>query len=356
MRTAGILLVLALAAGALRAEPYLAMRSGLSCSSCHVNRTGGGGRTAYGAGFGATTLPARPEPALFDGALGERVRAGADFRAAYVGRFPDPGKYLGEYRTREANLYLTLDLLPERLTLYFDEHVAPGGASGREAFALVAARKGGLYAKAGRFFLPYGLRLLDDDAATRRFTGFTFESGDQGIEVGGVARGLSWAVAATNGNGGASEIDNGKQFTASVSWVRPGWRAGASVSTNDRAGPEKRNVGGLWGGFRSGPVVGLAAVDVLRDTASDGGRRRGTVGHGELDCTLLEGVTVRAWTGRFDPDGRVSGDDRRQIGAGIDWTPAPGLQLRLWGRRRGAPADVPGGRDDELAAEVHVYF
>ena len=68
------------------------------------------------------------------------------------------------------------------------------------------------------------------------------------------------------------------------------------------------------------------------------------------------GVTVRAWTGRFDPDGRISGDDRRQIGAGIDWTPVPGLQLRLWGRRRGAPADVPGGRDDEAAAEVHVYF
>src|SRR6185503_9294188 len=155
---------------AARAEPYLAVRAGLSCASCHLNRTGGGGRTAYGAGYGAATLPARwfPAETLFDGAVGERLRLGADGRAGYVGHLPESGPYLGEFRVFEANLYGAVNLLPERLAFYLDERVAPGSAANREAFALLSSHRAGMYAKAGRFFVPFGLRLLDDDAATRR--------------------------------------------------------------------------------------------------------------------------------------------------------------------------------------------
>ena len=62
-------------------EPYLAVRTGLKCSACHVNRTGGGMRNDFGAAYAGGTLPMTTEGFQFQNrALNDFIKMGADFR------------------------------------------------------------------------------------------------------------------------------------------------------------------------------------------------------------------------------------------------------------------------------------
>jgi hypothetical protein len=293
---------------------------------------------------------------LFDGVITERVRLGSDLRGGYAGTFQENGPYVGEFRLTGANLYLTVDLLPDRLTLYADEKMAPGGAVNREAFALLRGERAGLYVKLGKLFLPYGLRLQDDDAVTRRFTGFNFNNQDVGVEVGAESHGWSGSLGISNGNGGGSEVNNGKQLSWVGAYARPGWRAGLSASSNDLPGDATRKLGGAFLGASGGPITVLAEVDTIRDDAGLGTATRSSVGHVELDWTPHRGFLVRVWRGRYDPDRDTDGDRQDQTGAGIDWTVWPGLQVRSYYRARSGSAETAGTTDDQAVAELHLFF
>ena len=360
MRWPPAALALALtASGIARAEPLFAARTGLGCASCHLNRTGGGGRTAYGAGYGAQMLPWKKLASghgLFDGAIGERVRIGLDARGGYLATLRDPGPYIGEAKLSEADVDLAVDLLRNRLLIYLDEHVAPGGASSREAFALYTIERAGFYVKGGRFFLPFGLRFQDDEAATRRATGFTFESADVGAEVGADDGRWSTALSITNGTSGGAEGDNGKQYSWTGARVFSLGRLGLSLSTNDLPARAHRTVAGAFGTFRAGPVVVLAEADVIHDDDGTNPQRRGGAGHLELDALAHAGLTLRAFAGASDLDRNDGISRSTQWGVGVDWTPLPGLQVRGLYRARDGPSSVPGAKDDQAVVEAHVYF
>lgn len=352
-------LAIGIASSAAYAEPYLAVRTGLGCDACHVNRTGGGARTAYGAGYGAQTLPWKklaPAHGLFDGAIGDRVRIGLDGRGGYTGTFRDDGPYIGTAEIAEANVYLSVQLLPDRLSAYIDERLAPGGATAREAFLLYAFSVHALYVKGGKFFLPFGLRFQDDDYATRRGTGFTFDTSDVGAEIGFDDGRWTSALSVTNGTAGAAEQDNGKQYTWTGShlWTRA--RVGASVSTNDLPAGARRTVAGVFGAFRAGPVVVLAEVDGIQDEDGAAPERPGRAGQLEVDLSAHDGLTVRGFAGSYDLDLDDSVSSITQWGAGVDWTPLPGLQVRILYKVGGGPASVPAGRDDRAILEAHIYF
>jgi hypothetical protein len=262
---------------------------------------------------------------------------------------PEEGPYLGEFRVFEANLYAAVDLLPERLSFYVDERVAPGSAANREAFALLSSHRAAMYAKAGRFFAPFGLRLLDDDAATRRASGFTFENPDTGIEVGADTGRWVAALSVTNGSADVGDADNRKQYAATGTWIGSWARLGLSAASNDLPGLAHRTLGEGYAGFKTGRLVLLLAYTRTLDSDEEGTRVRGEAGHLEADVELTRGVTLRAWTGAQDPDRTLGGDALSQWGIGTDVTALPGLQLRAFWRER-------DGGDDEVRVEAHVYF
>src|SRR5262245_57998088 len=184
--TAAVAVFLAAATTTL-AEPYISLRAGVQCSSCHVNQTGGGKRNDFGSTYGLTRLPAHSFPLPegtepFNGTLNKYVSIGADFRGANLSRFSQ-FETSNTFETQEANLYADLQLVPERIRLYADVRVAPGGTQSREIFAMMSHARSHIYVKAGRFFAPYGWRLLDDDAFVRSRTGYNFQSPDDGLEV-----------------------------------------------------------------------------------------------------------------------------------------------------------------------------
>ena len=76
-----VLSVILLAAAApVAAEPYLSVRTGLKCSQCHTNVTGGGNRTAFGAIFAQTQLPMRPGGTVVGKGLTDFLSVGFDVR------------------------------------------------------------------------------------------------------------------------------------------------------------------------------------------------------------------------------------------------------------------------------------
>ncbi len=280
----GVFAIMLLATSGVRAEPYLAIQEGYKCSKCHVNMTGGGKRTDFGNIYVQTRLAKKfldwrglfddeeeidednpigtdARSSFFSGRLNDYLAIGGDLRMRYE-RTDTPNNPTEDvFNQRKQNLYLEINLIPEHVTFY---QTLAGGGDAREIFGLVQWNS--FYLKAGEFFLPYGLRLLDDSAVTRAVTGFTYGTTDAGVEIGYEPD--HWAVhlAATNGTGASLENNRNKRLTASLAYVRKGFRVGGSFSTNKDSQGVETIIYGLHGGMQLGRVGILAATDIIDDS------------------------------------------------------------------------------------------
>lgn len=334
-------------------EPYLALRSGLKCSACHVNRSGGGGRNAFGSIYAQTTLPLRAA-AVRNRAVSDFLGLGFDIRTSAWGTI---GKSTPRtsVELNEANLYLEARLVDRVLALYVDQTLGPSPATAREAFILWETRWLNGYAKAGKFLLPYGLRLPDDQEFIRRETGFSYQTPDQGVEIGAEPGPLSWFVALSNGSVGASEGDDGKQVTASAALVLRDFRIGASASRNEGVGPARRDVLGVFGGFRAGPLVLLGEFDRIWDRTADGERLEQLAAYWEGDVLLARGVNAKVTYGWFDKNGAIPEDERVRARFGLEIFPSGFLRAAafytadIWIPQ--STVDV-----DRLSLELQLHF
>ena len=334
-------------------EPYLSLRTGFKCSQCHVNRSGGGGRSDFGAIYAQTMLPIKTGT-VRSRALNDFISVGFDVRAVASGTFKSTTPR-SSIELNVANAFVEARLIDQVLTLYLDETLGPNRAVAREAFGMVRWNPGNGYAKVGKFLLPYGLRLQDDAEYIRTQTGFTYATPDQGVEVGLEPGPMTFLVSLTNGTQGASEIDNGKQVTSTAALVLPYLRLGASASRNQGASGARRDAFGGFGGIRAGRLTIMGEVDRVRDRLSTGTVVEQDLAFIEGDLLATKGVNAKVTYGYHDRNRAVAEDQRFRMRFGLEVFPVQFIRLAAF---YNLLEDIPQAlnQQDRASLELHVHF
>jgi hypothetical protein len=351
--------VLLLVGVVARAEPYLAAQNGFKCVQCHVNPTGGGMRNVFGNTFAQTQLAAKrigDDPDLWNGQVSKWLSVGGNARADfnYVD-VPNQGTTNG-FETEEVRTYLDVAVIPNRLSIYVDERVAPGNSENLEANVRYwLTNNQSYYVKAGRMYLPFGYRFEDDNAFVRQLSGINMQAPDEGVEI-GLEKG-SWTaqLAVSNGTGGGVESDHGKEVVTRVEFVQQHWRAGASLLFNDTDAGRRKGAG-AFGAVRTGPVTFLGELDYIDDDSIgvDGTKMLATLA--EADWRLAQGHNVKLTYEWFEPNRDVDEDEQTRASLLYEWSPIQFLQLRAGVRvYDGIPQNDNQNRTQAFF-QLHAYF
>ncbi len=341
------------------AEPYLAVFKGMQCSACHVHPGGGGKRSAYGNAFSQTEMPATriggEEPGLWTGELSRWFSVGGNLRAEY--RYIDTPNQdeTSEFDVSRGTVYLESNLNPGRLQLYVDQQYAPSGSLNREAYVRVNSSDRKWLLVAGQFYLPYGLRLQDDSAFVRQATGITFANPDRGLQLGYESGPWSTLASITNGTGGSSETDTGKQVSLLSTYVQSSWRFGLSLNVND-ADAGDREMAGLFTGLRTGPIVWLVEIDWIQDEQPSGPTIDSVAGLIEANWLHRPGHNLKFSYDYLDPDKDVSEDHQVRWTAIYEYTPFQFVQARLGVHVYDGIPQVDRQNRDEFFLELHAFF
>jgi hypothetical protein len=260
---------------------------------------------------------------------------------------------------QEAQIQVQASLIQNVLSFYVDQTLAPGNATSREVFGLWEGLPLESYVKAGRFMLPYGWRLWDDDAYIRSQTGFTYRTPDIGVEVGVEPGPMSLFVALSNGNSSTAENDSKKQVTTSAAYVNRHFRLGGSYAHNSDAS-SKTDMAGGFGGFRLGPLSVLGEVDYIFNEARDSttttnGPRDQFIAYVEGNLLALKGLNAKVTYGYHDPNRDVVEDQRIRMRFGLEWFPVSFVQLAGFYTM---VEDIPQATTDvdRVTLELHLHF
>lgn len=352
-----VLAWLGLAATPTRAEPYIAVRTGFKCSQCHVNRTGGGMRTDYGQIYSQYQLLMKSpvDPALatsFDPRINGAISVGSNFRVEQV--------RVQEYKhgtsvaassdntlIKEGNLYVNLELIKGFLSAYVDETIAPTTAN-REMFATVSL-PGNSYFKFGNMLLPYGYRLMDDQAFVRSVPNYNYNRSALGFEAGVEPGPFSLVL-----NAGSENLSSvGSLVFKDMPVVRT-FRLGGSYGTPFRKlEREKNNSYGVFGGFALGMFTVLGERDWTRkDTV------KSISDYVEVGILPVQGLNFRLGYEYLWPNTAIplANNGRRRITLGAEPFVTQFLQLGLYYRQNDWMPQALGANQDEIVGRLHVFF
>lgn len=333
-----------------RAEPYLAVRTGYKCSNCHVNHTGGGKRTDFGLVYAKTRLPWKVlrTPAgtsSFDPNLNESVSLGANFRVSerltreYTSSLGEtvPSSNVTDFP--EANLYGEIKVVPDAVTFYADQTLAPSSSS-RELFGMLMDSRRSAYAKVGRMLLPYGYRIIDNDAFIRSETGYNYSRSATGLELGWEPGPLAMVANVTEDD-----------FSAVASTVFRKFQIGAAFARNTTHGSDSKV--GTFGGANFGRFTMLGEFDYITD-----GDVNQLATLAELNYLITQGFNFKFTWEVFDRDYDVAieRDGQERYTVGVEPFIMQFVQLRAFYRiNRFIPQNAALNQDQAIL-EFHVFF
>lgn len=372
------------------AEPYMAVREGLPCAACHTNITGGGKRTDLVATHADQILHTpdwewmgtfnRPTEG-FTGEINQYLAIGSDLRVSYQAIFQDEPDASGRVsnndvfrgnllqntvQVSEADLYIEARLIPEVLSFYVDQPVAPN-TNNKEAFGLLKLPWWGSFLKAGQMFLPYGLQLQDDTAFIRNgynnsaSTGFSFQNHQPAFEVGVQPEPFSAVLAVSNG---AGTPDTNVQVTGTVSamfadvpLVRNVY-VGSSFSVVNPPSA-KTTWFGFFTGFNLEQLTLLQEVD-FGYLEQSGGPSVGTfISYTEADYLFFDWLNMKVAFNYADYDGtlpRAGSDGENRFEIGLEPFINRFFQPRLFYYIGNGVQTVPAHNQNVLLAELHFFF
>jgi hypothetical protein len=351
----GLLMLALFGATSAQAEPYLAVQTGYKCNVCHFNPTGGGLRTEFGIMYAKLLMPAETVDSTlisnWTGNITDSLRVGGDLREDWTRNSAPNTPTTQAFSLEQFRLYGEFTLIPNRLSIYVDEQVAPGGAENEEAYVLYGSTTG-FYIKGGQFYLPFGWRLQDQSAFVQELSGISMATPDKGLEIG--YERPSWSAQFDITNGVGNTNGSGYQVTTQVAYVQPIWRIGLAGSYT-QADAGDRRVGGVFAGLKTGPIAWLAEADAVRDDSFPDGR---TLAASLLEANWLirRGQNLKLTAEWYDPDRSVHENEQTRYSIIYEYTPIPFLQLRAGYRRYiGIPQSDPQNQS-VILAELHGFF
>lgn len=349
---------------AIKAEPYLAIKNNLKCSACHVNPDGGGLRNEFGKIYGQQLLPAKASN--FDSikmaqvtqflSIGADARFNANFQKTEE-KNNNTGKSFG---VESAQLYVNFKIPETGLSFYLDQQVAPGTAINREAVVMYTFGQGD-FIKAGKLFLPYGLRIEDDSAFIKQATGLNFDNSDNGVEYGINVGNTTMNFFVANGTSQAVNNDDTFLYGARVEHLFSNFRLGSSAILNN--GDNKVTMFNIYGGATWKDFTFLTEVDYLTlensnnvtlpDSASD---IRQLITLAEVNYQWQPGVNIKLTAEYFDPNRDINEDEQTRYSLVGEYTPISNIQLRLGLRFKQDIPQRPQQNIDLFFVQSHFYF
>ena len=186
-------------------------------------------------------------------------------------------------------------------------------------------------------------------------SGISFDTPDNGVELGLETGPWSAQLAVSNGTAGGAETGSGKQWSLRGEHVQSVWRVGASYNFND-AGETERHLAGLHAGLRTGPVAWLAEADYVENRGLPGGDQRGWVGLIEGNWTPRRGHNLKVTAETFEPDTDVDNDEQDRYSLVYEYSPFQFLQLRGGVRVYDGNTGIDAQNRRFGFIELHGYF